>query len=582
MKQTIKTKPRLFGIIAIMIVVMITGFIMIYKVFNQYENLVLKNSDSQLIGLTRSVDRSIESYLNRFADSLVHATGDKEMTAAERVWLDEGDSSVLIDFLQREIVDSDKKISTVLVMKDNWIVLSTNGRKDYHFLPLAGKNDGQVAIRPCLGEDQVMYLAFRQEMEDGIEYAVLIDMLSFYEYVAGNLTTAAQDRIMLLDAGGQTYIHRLDGETKVDQVRELNDENCQYEALTFLLKKQSLEEEGTSFYDALESETGKSYRARMAVVPAVDSTNGVFAVGVSTNYDQVIQPLRGGAVQLAVYGSMIVVCILILLAMLLYMARGNQRALKELEILREKNAAMEELNEQTQKFAHHQRLEIMGVLASGISHEFNNLLTPIMGYSMLVLEKLPQDDEEIYDDVLEIYNTSLKAKNVIARLSDIFRKNASTVFKDIVVDHLAEKVSDVARPSQPHHVTIDAQLNCGDLQIYGNETQLSQLLLNLILNSFDAMEARENGVLTVKTEYRHGRICLSVGDNGCGIPENVRPHVFDPFYTTKDARRGTGLGLAIVWQVVEDHNAKIDVKSREGEGTIITVEFPMTKKGKDL
>ena len=98
----------------------------------------------------------------------------------------------------------------------------------------------------------------------------------------------------------------------------------------------------------------------------------------------------------------------------------------------------------------------------------------------------------------------------------------------------------------------------------------------LVENAIDA------GATAITVEIRDGGITyMRISDNGCGIPENVRPHVFDPFYTTKDARRGTGLGLAIVWQVVEDHNAKIDVKSREGEGTIITVEFPMTKKGKD-
>ena len=83
---------------------------------------------------------------------------------------------------------------------------------------------------------------------------------------------------------------------------------------------------------------------------------------------------------------------------------------------------MEALNRKNQELAHHDRLQTIGTLTSSIAHEFNNLLTPIMGYSILVLEQLPSDAEELYDNVLEIYNSSRKAKEIIARLSDLSRK----------------------------------------------------------------------------------------------------------------------------------------------------------------
>ena len=96
--------------------------------------------------------------------------------------------------------------------------------------------------------------------------------------------------------------------------------------------------------------------------------------------------------------------------------------------LEEKNRRIEELNAKTRELAHHQRLETIGTMTSSIAHEFNNLLTPIMGYSMMTLEELPQDDG-LYDNVLEIYNASLKAKDIISRLSELSRKNTELVFK---------------------------------------------------------------------------------------------------------------------------------------------------------
>ena len=114
---------------------------------------------------------------------------------------------------------------------------------------------------------------------------------------------------------------------------------------------------------------------------------------------------------------------------------------------------MEALNRKNQELAHHDRLQTIGTLTSSIAHEFNNLLTPIMGYSILVLEQLPSDAEELYDNVLEIYNSSRKAKEIIARLSDLSRKNTSLTFQYVSPDELVRKVLAVASPARPPHVS---------------------------------------------------------------------------------------------------------------------------------
>lgn len=289
--------------------------------------------------------------------------------------------------------------------------------------------------------------------------------------------------------------------------------------------------------------------------------------------EKLLRSVQVTALSLMVLGAMAAAGIGILVVLFLHLIRGTARIQKEADALRRKNEAMEELNRKTQKLAHHQRLETIGTLTSSIAHEFNNLLTPIMGYSMMALEKLPPEEEELYDEILEIYNASRKAKSIISRLSDLSRKNTSMTFRPVSPDELVRRTLDVAAPAKPLKVEIKLDLNCWDQRIRANEIQLSQLLLNLILNGFQAMGEQE-GELTVKTFFDEKYIRIRVADTGCGIPEEILPRIFEPFFTTKEAGKGTGLGLAIAAQVVEDHHGKIKVESRVGSGTAITVSLP--------
>ena len=255
---------------------------------------------------------------------------------------------------------------------------------------------------------------------------------------------------------------------------------------------------------------------------------------------------------------------------ILYME--NRKASKELQQLSQRQEKLEEINRQTQQLAHHQRLEIIGTLTSSISHEFNNLLTPIMSYSLMTLEKLPPSEEELADNLIEIFNASEKAKEIISRLSDLSRKNSPNTFRTASLDVLIQKALTIATPAKPKEVEVRLNLNCWDQRIRVNEIQITQMLLNLILNAFHAME--DSGVLEIETTYDDHFITLQVSDTGCGIPQELHKKIFEPFFTTKDSGKGTGLGLAIVAQVVEDHRGTIHVTSQPGKGTAFTVKLP--------
>lgn len=277
--------------------------------------------------------------------------------------------------------------------------------------------------------------------------------------------------------------------------------------------------------------------------------------------------------QLCACINILVVGILALTFALVCICCRDRRHRKELKRLEKKKAAMEQLNRETRELAHHQRLETIGTLTASIAHEFNNLLTPIMGYSMLALEKIPQENEELYDSILEIYESSRKAKTLVSRLSDLSRKNTETSFHLVSPDELIQKALDVASPAQGDNVEVKLNLNCWEQRISANEIQITQLMLNLILNAFHAMEG-EGGVLTISSDFDEENVRIIVADTGCGIPPEYRERIFEPFFTTKETGRGTGLGLAICAQVVEDHHGDISVESTPGEGTVFTVILP--------
>lgn len=266
-------------------------------------------------------------------------------------------------------------------------------------------------------------------------------------------------------------------------------------------------------------------------------------------------------------------CLGALAARILGRTRKILQTRREAGALRRKNEAAEALNQQLQQMAHHQRLEIIGTLTSSIAHEFNNLLVPIMGYSMLALEQISPEQEELYDNVLEVYHTSLRAKTIISRLSDLSRKNGESHVHPVSPDDLIHKSLDVAMPAKPDNVEVKLGLNCQDQKISANEIQINQMLLNLMLNGFCAMEP-QGGVLYIGTSFDEENVIIRVEDRGCGMEEEILPRIFEPFFTTKESGKGTGLGLAIVAQVVEDHRGHIEVESKVGVGTRFTVRLP--------
>ena len=575
LKKIGQSKSRFILIIISILLLIVSGIILTVRMFQNYSALILNNTDNQLMSLARSVDRSVDSYFTRYIENLEHTLEHEECMDFEKKWL-AGDvfvESQWRQILEESLLGQDESIEDILVLSGEEIVISQKGNTNYQLMEKTKKRS-DVEIIPCLSEDGTIYLAVIKNQEMRLSYGILIDFANFYENITGNLSAELQNEIVMMDAEAVTLIHRKEEIVVVDAVEDFTEEDSKFEMLKFLLKQQEVKLEGTDFCDALSSATGRAYQARMAVVPASEETNGALAIGVSTDYDEMTRPMRSGAVKLIIYGSTILLGIVSLLINLLYILRGRERAREEIALLKEKNAAMEELNRQTKELAHHQRLELMGTLTSGIAHEFNNLLAPIMGYSILILEKLPPEETELYDEVLEIYNTSTKAKTVVSRLQDLARKHTGDEFQKLLFDEVVQKAVEIVRPAKPKPVELQLSLKGKGAYVHGNETQLSQLLLNLLINAFHAT-SENAGKVTVSTVIKENVILLEVADNGYGMSSEIKERIYEPFFTTKKGGEGTGLGLAIVAQIIEEHGGSILVESQEGVGTTFSLEFPV-------
>jgi len=267
---------------------------------------------------------------------------------------------------------------------------------------------------------------------------------------------------------------------------------------------------------------------------------------------------------------------------------GNNLNLVILHDLTERNHMEEALISSQEQFYQAQKNEAIGALVGGIAHDFNNMLAGIAGN--VFLTKLEHQNNPSTIEKLDIIEEiSFRATEMIRQLL-IFARKGDVSLQPLSLSLVIKETIKFLRSSIPENITFNQNIISDELPIIGNATQLHQLLMNLVNNARDAVEGRENPCISIEvslkspeakidknhavldgSSYAH----LRVEDNGCGMTEDIRNQIFEPFFSTKDPGKGTGLGLPMVFGVIKTHNGFIDVESAEGEGTIINIYFPL-------
>jgi signal transduction histidine kinase len=229
-----------------------------------------------------------------------------------------------------------------------------------------------------------------------------------------------------------------------------------------------------------------------------------------------------------------------------------------------------------------QRLATIGTIAAVIAHEFNNLLTPIVSYSLFALSSLEDgkpDMEIIRKALTKAFGASTKAGKICTSMLALAR--GQTQLQTVGVQQMVDEVLLVmARDPKKDGLTLRVQVQ-PDLRVSGDPVQLEQVLLNMLINARQAMLAHgtRGGSITIKAFESDSEVRIQIIDTGPGIPEKVLGRIFEPFFTTKGTAKrgeskGTGLGLAICKEIVEHHKGRIEVQSVVGKGTTFSVVLP--------
>ena len=566
-----RKKSREYAGMVLALVLVVFGVLMAVSAISSFDHSIEMEQDRQLAGVLESVDYNVNDTVTRFENQMDAITTSERFTQAVETWQQGGEAGDVLTQMENSAISNMAVFEAMFITRDGKEVLSTMEWMDYSI-----EENITGDIWRCRDGGGTEFLAVKCNLGKGFECYGVIDLAGLYFRTMERLGIS-EDSLMLLEAGTGVLMYQENGEIRFTTAEEAAKADMPAAKEAVMLNESEMASASES--GSYEKKSGKKQiTTRVDTLPSSATENGIFAISAALDYDALEGLARGTATKLMLYLAIAAAGILLIVLFFLKNRREKQQIDQELQILREKNQQMEEITKKTQELAHHQRLETIGTMTSSIAHEFNNLLTPIMGYSLMTLEKLPQDDDQIYDDVLEIYNASVKAKDIIARLSELSRKNTESVFKRIVPDDLVNKVLHVTAPALPKNVDIFRDLHCDGRSIEGNETQLSQLLLNLVMNAFQAM-GEEGGEITLSTAVDGEDVVFTVRDNGPGISEEIRDKIYDPFFTTKESGAGTGLGLAIARQAVEDHRGRIEVDSTPGEGTEFRVYIPKADTG---
>jgi signal transduction histidine kinase len=250
--------------------------------------------------------------------------------------------------------------------------------------------------------------------------------------------------------------------------------------------------------------------------------------------------------------------------------------------------AMDELKDVQKQVIRQERLAAIGQLATGMAHDFNNMLSIISLHSEIMLHRGQLSEPESAGAQVIIHQVK-QANQLIQQILDFARRTNLERRATDLAQTLQEMVSLLKR-TLPENVQLSLEFAPDEYVVHIDRMRIEQVVMNLALNARDAMPNGghlniklerphlfpDNGLSTLSEITKGDWIVITVADDGMGVADDVYPHLFEPFFTTKPLGKGTGLGLAQVYGIVKQHEGRIDVHSKVGHGTTFTIYLPAT------
>jgi signal transduction histidine kinase len=563
------------------------------------ERLVTQQQDNYTT-IVHNISLNIESEVNQTEQALQFFANSGDFKAALASFSTDGFSwplnRIALNFCvyYSQVIDN-MVIAPAEKQKENIWSLK---RKDYERVTMVSTNEfADIAVYRTVAKDGEMMLGITVTNEEGYHVTAMLNLGLLYEKVFSNLRSYENADLFVKNSDGVIVMSsekNVLGRNTTDVYRELAEEKeSSPDAIFNILKEQDSKNGGSATFSGFwfgDKEFSPTRKMVIYLPAIVDS--GYFIVSVVLEYEGLINFVTSSMVKVSILVLLIFSIVLGILAYLLYTSRHKEEVEKENSYLRELNRTLHLVNEAEHRKNHQQRLEIIGTLTCGIAHEFNNLLTPIMGYSGMLLSQKRKDDPE-WDDVKEIFDASEKAKEIIQQISAFGKTNSETAFQRIPLRRFLTQVSKLGAGLTPPLVRFVTKPMEKDGDLFGNATQLTQVVINFILNAVEAIGKKE-GQVTLSASLVSGKdydmipvlqespsttyASISVGDDGCGMDKATKSQIFKPFYTTKEKSGGSGLGLLISENIITAHHGKILVSSEPGKGSTFTILLPLLEK----
>ena len=237
-----------------------------------------------------------------------------------------------------------------------------------------------------------------------------------------------------------------------------------------------------------------------------------------------------------------------------------------------------------------QKMEALGALAGGISHDFNNILQAIMGFAAMAREDAAEGST-LAGDIDKVLRAAERGRDLVQRIQMVGHAE-SQEHRLVTLQGIVGETIELLRRSIPATISITADLDPSCPPVLTEPSQIQQVLLNLATNAFHAMEGSGGHLEITLTSTGGGRTpatvpaelkgrdlaVIRVADTGCGMDPATMKRLFDPFFTTKEVGKGTGLGMSVVHGIVSAHGGTVTVESEPGHGTIVTIYLPSCER----
>lgn len=574
----------------------------VYNTYDAYTQMMIAQQQQHLLITARAVSQNLSLYLSEQLRNVEILTQTPGFLTQFHTYYETGDQKGLKEYVLSYMLSQNQGVSRLYLLDQNGDEVFR-----YNQYPFLESFDESVLHLDQLAEGRQTGLgsAFRispqhygltmvNSITDGSDYlgavVSVLDMDALYQQYMAPLQGTVD--IIVKNERGTVIMHPESEMLTFNYFRDIQglDTLPEYESLWDMLQLQYQQEEGAAIYRACSGGILPE-REEISAFSRMNLSGTSWYISAVMPYSQVVRMVNENLNRFAFLVTVIFVLIASSILIIYGLQKNRQKLQIETRYLRDMNRTLEELHESREQVRHYQKLQTIGALAGGIVHEFNNLLTPIMGYSEFLKQQLGPENE-YYEDIDEIYKAGGRAKEIVDQILPFSRRETdSTQYNVVNLNAVIWDALKMVRMLLPSSVRLVVKPYSGPINIYGSATQIHQVLLNLCTNAYQAMEAA-GGTLTVATrrvfqdqlpEQYHpvaeGEfVRLEVSDTGCGIPPEMLSRIFDPFFTTKAAGDGTGLGLSVVQNILISHGGFIEAESAVGRGSRFLVYLPVTSQ----